>query len=133
MGKAISVTELGELVQGYVGGQLEIQNENERYLYRGEVASIVVEGENINFVFKWIAEMEGFPPLPTGGWVNHANLDYKINVYVLYRAENIGPGRDGGGDRLSFQSALVGELAILFPPDGSKLDPSKVEGLTLAS
>ncbi len=120
-----------EGLQRFVGGQMEIQNEGEGYLFRGEVATIVVESNEIRVRFAWLAKGEGYPSLLT--WVNDSKLDYAANLEI-FSANNIGPsgGDVGGGNRLCIQSSIVGEIVILYPPDGSKLDPARVQGLVLS-
>jgi len=115
-------------VIGYKGGQLEVTNEVEGYLYRGEISSIVVENNELKVKLAWMAKGEGYPPMPNK-WVKEDNLDYAVSL-DLYQASNLGPGI-GGGDRICLSSFSVVERAMLFPPNGSKLDPAKVEGLVL--
>ena len=121
-----------DLLKLYVGGQMEIQNPDEEYIYRGEVKTIVVANNELQVTFVWLAKGEGFPPIPQKGGRDD-RLDYAASLEV-YSASNIGPGGGDvvGGDRLCLNSSIVGETVVLFPPDGSKLDPAKVEGLQLA-
>lgn len=120
-----------EIVSEFIGGQMEIQNESEGYIYRGEIKTITVENNELRAEFIWLAKGEGSPPLPDR-WVKDERLDYMASLDI-YSVSNIGPtGNEiGGSDRISLLSPIVGELVILYPPDGSKLDPSKVEGLDL--
>ena len=104
----------------FAGGQLEVQNPSENYLYRGEIESVVVEDGDVKVRFVWCAKGK------EGGWINDDNLDYGAST-MIYRAQEIGNGR------LAMSSFITGETAVFFPPDGSKLDPAKVEGLVLAS
>ena len=113
-----------QAVAKFTGGQMEIQNQNEGYLFRGEIKAIAVKNNELKVKFAWLAKGEGFPPIPKR-WVKDDNLDYGASLEI-YQASEIGDGR------LSLNSPIVGELAVLFPPNGSKLDPSKVEGLQLA-
>ena len=121
-----------EIVAQYVGGQMEIQNQGEGYLYRGEIKSIAVENNELKVKFAWLAKGEGFPPLPKK-WVKDDRLDYAASLEI-YSASDIGSsGHEVGGDsRFCLNSPIVGETCVLYPPNGSKLDPSKVEGLQLA-
>jgi hypothetical protein len=110
-----------EVVGAYAGGQIEIQNTMEAYLYRGEIREIVVKDDELRVKLKWCAKGEGFPPLPNR-WVKADVVDYNINL-SLYGVSNISDGR------ICLSSPITNETAALFPKDGSKLDPSKVEGL----
>ena len=121
-----------QAVERFKGGQMEIQNENEGYMYRGEVETIVVENNELRVKFAWLAKGEGFPPIPKK-WVNDDKLDYVASLEA-YSASDIGSsGHEVGGDsRLCLNSPIFDETVVLYPPNGSKLDPSIVEGLQLA-
>ncbi|GEM_PF-1558890 len=104
------------------------------YIYRGEVRTIVVEDNTLKVQFAWLAKGDGVQPgaLPVPrGWVNHEDLSYGASLEI-YSVSNIGSS-GYGGDRICLNSAIVGETVVLFPPDGSKLDPAKVKGLELES
>ncbi|HEU0050910.1 MAG TPA: hypothetical protein VFQ60_02520 [Patescibacteria group bacterium] len=118
-----------EMVERFKGGQMEIQNSDDGYLYRGEIETIVVEENELRVKFAWLAKGEGFPPIPRK-WVKDDRLDYTASLEI-YAASDIGPsGHDVGGDsRICLSSFMAGETVILYPPNGSKLDPAKVEGL----
>lgn len=120
-----------QAVAPYKGGQMEIQNAGEGYLYRGEVAEISVESNELRVKFAWLAKADG-SPLPSR-WIKDDPRDYAAGLEI-YSVNNIGPSGDetGGGDRICLNSSIVGETVFLFPPDGSKLDPAKVEGLRLS-
>lgn len=122
-----------ELAAKFVGGQAEIQNQNEGYIYRGEIKSATVEDDNFAMEFAWLAKGKESPPVPTG-WVNSDTLNYAVGLKMC-GVSNIGSsgGDTGGGDRICLNASITGEMVILYPPDGSKLDPSKVEGLELAA
>ena len=121
-----------QTVTRFIGGQVEIQNQDEGYMFRGEVKTIVVENNELRVKFAWLAKGEGYPPFPKK-WVSDDNLDYVASLEI-YSVSDIGSsGHDVGGDsRLCLNSSIVGETVVLFPPNGSKLDPAKVEGLRLA-
>ena len=115
------------LARDYVGGQIEIQNPSLGYLYRGEIASIAVQGEGdaatLVVDLSWIAKSES-DDRPPARWIADTNLIYRARLKI-YAAFDI------GAQRLALISSLLGETAVLFPPNGSKLDPSRVEGLDL--
>lgn len=121
-----------EMLAIYVGGQLEIQNDRARYLFRGEIASAqIIDHGYLKFDCKWMAkarEVPGKPGdqvFPLGGWVADNNLGYQMKL-DYYAASDIGNGR------LAFFCDRSGELTILYPSGGSRLDPSRVEGLVLS-
>ena len=119
-----------QLVQSFIGGQVEIQNTEEEYLYRGEIESIDVAEDELRVKFVWLAKGEGFPPIPHK-WVKDDNLEYSINLSICV-VDDIGPSDDvNGSNRICVDCPVVGETIILYPPDGSKLDPAKVQGLEL--
>jgi hypothetical protein len=112
----------------FVGGQIEVQNEGERYIYRGEIKTAVVEANEVRITLNWMAKGEGYPPIPTS-WVVENRLDYTASLEI-YTVSDIGSGSEGGR-RLCLNSLIIGELVVLYPSDGSKLDPTKVKGLSL--
>jgi hypothetical protein len=58
------------------------------------------------------------------------NRNYVMEVGRC-RARNIGPKR-AGGDRVLILYEKNREIVILYPANGTKVDPSSVEGLQLA-
>lgn len=111
-------------VAKYIGGQMEVQNQQERYLFRGEIKEIkVTDDNNLEVTFSWLAQAIGYP-LPLKRWVLNERKTYTASLEI-YSASDIGNGR------LSLNSYITRELVVLFPPDGSKLDPAKVEGLVI--
>lgn len=118
----------GVLAQ-FVGGQIEIQNPGEGYLYRGEIASAIVEGGKLRVTCAWLAQGEGYPPLPSR-WINapaRVNRDYVASLEIC-RVGEIEPCHEEG-ERLIMQLSFVGEIIVFFTPDASRLDRSKVIGL----
>lgn len=115
-----------QMVQPFISGQIEIQNEGEGYIYRGEIAEVVVEGDEFIVKCAWMAKGVGTIPA-IGRWVKEDDLGYAANL-TIYSVSDIGPGTEGSR-RLCLQSLITGETVVLFPPDGSKFDRSKVEGL----
>ncbi len=114
-----------EALSRFAGGQLEIQNKNEGYLYRGEIENIEVDDDSIRVKFAWLAKGEGYPPV-TERWVNENKLDYAVS-------RELSIATDLSGGRVAINVSVVWELLVFFPPDGSKLDPAKVEGLVLVA
>jgi hypothetical protein len=72
-----------------------------------------------------MAKGEGYPPIPTR-WIKDDGNEYKASLEI-YAISDIGDGR------LALNSPYTGELAVLYPPDGSKLDPSQVVDLQLTA
>ncbi len=120
-----------EMAGKFKGGQVEVQNLVEHYLFRGEIAQITVDGNDVQIKFTWKARGVGFPPIPEK-WVNDSELDYQINI-AFSLVHDIGPSGECSDARLCINMQnLTGELIVIFPPNGSKLDPTRVEGLQLA-
>ncbi len=115
-----------EVAAQFVGGQLEIQNQGEGYLHRGEIESVTVEDGELTVRFRWVATGEGYPPLPKR-WVKADDrfLDWGASLEICEISDDIGEGR------IRLFCFATGELAVFFPPDGSKLDPARVEDLEL--
>lgn len=109
-----------EVLSKYVGGQLEVQNRSEGYLYRGEIAAVDFQGEGgdqrLTVTLAWLAKMEA------GRWVVTENQPW-IASLPLYSANQI------DAERLLMNSPLTGDLAVFFPPGGSTLARTRVEGL----
>lgn len=110
----------------FVGGQVEMQEVETRSIYRGEIASLELTGDanpGINIVLTWNAKAP--LPIPTE-WVRSDVLTYHIS-FAHYGVTNIGPSNAGEGDRLFMFSQIKGDLVVLYPADGSKLDQTKVK------
>lgn len=103
---------------------MEIQGINIESIYRGEVESITLDESAIRVKFKWLAILKGFPPK----WTANGELAYKVRL-DYYDVRNVGPsaGKVGGGNRLFMQSPIMDDVVVLYPPDGSKIDPDDVK------
>ncbi|HEU5114406.1 MAG TPA: hypothetical protein VFT82_01410 [Candidatus Paceibacterota bacterium] len=112
-----------ERLRLFDGGQLEFQNLRKGHLFRGEIKDLTICGEEIRVSFAWLAKGIGYPPYPTE-WVVHEIEDYVASLLMCFVGE-IGEGR------LMLQLPHVGETAVLFPRNGSKLSPSNVKGLAV--
>lgn len=114
-----------QILATFIGGQLEIQNESEGYMYRGEISGAKIGDnhgtEDVCVAFAWVAKADGPPPIPTG-WTLDRTTEYKASLEI-YSASDIGNGR------ICINCAINGELAVFFPPGGSKLDRAKIKGL----
>jgi hypothetical protein len=119
-----------QVLAALIGGQMEIQNERENYIYRGELKSLAIDNNTLKAEFLWLGKGDGFPPAT---WQKDEKLDYSASL-EMYAVSNIGPsgGDVGGSDRWCLHSHFIGETVVIYPPDGSKLDPSRVEGLELS-
>jgi len=114
-----------------MGGDMEIQNKNEGYLYRGPIKSATIENNMLLVKFAWLAKGEGYRPI--NKWkINKWKKEDKFASDGYVRNLKLYGVLEIGNDRLSLCSFTSGELLILFPPNGSKLDPAIVEGLKLS-
>ena len=116
-----------------VGGQMEIQNATRGTLFRGEIGEIAVRNSELHVKFNWLALAQGYPAA-IKGWVKDESQSYAASLDI-YTVSNIGPsgGGVGGDDRWCLASYFVGETVTIYPPNGSKLDPSKVIGFINAT
>ena len=120
-----------ELLQKYVGGELELQNERFGHCYRGQIKTMEIRKGRLWVTFNWIAKAVDYPPFPTK-WAIDKWEDYHP-LLSSFSATNIGPSGPeiGGSDRLFLEFPVLGDKVVLFPPDGSKLDPSRIQGCVL--
>lgn len=107
-----------ELLQKYVGGQVEVQNQLEKYIFRGEIKNISIENEEFFVECSWLAQGLEYPPIPTS-WKKVENKPYQANLGI-YSTNML------DSDRICISSSITGELVILFPLGGSILDYKKV-------
>ncbi len=121
-----SFTAISVDLSRFIGGEAEIQNSVEDYLYRGEIASIKIERNTLVIEFAWFAKNRGGPLGGEKGfsmeWDNESNLHYAAGLDI-YSPSNLSDGR------LAFESWMTGELLVLFPVDGSKMNPEGIHGL----
>lgn len=111
-----------ESLARFVGGEAEIQNSVEDYVYRGEIAEIKVDGGELVVRFAWNAKNRGGPSSGLNPeWDNEPDLDYAISLAIY-------PHSDIGNGRMALSSHIMNELTTLFPADGSKLNPERVSG-----
>ena len=109
-----------EIASRYAGGQIEIQNAGEGYLYRGEIATIAVDGEGdeatLRVALVKMTKADGFPH-GVKQWVPVDTREYAASL-LIYTVSDIGDGR------LSLSSFVVGETTVLFPPRARRDAPS---------
>lgn len=101
----------------YIGGDLVVRDREYGGHLCGPVKSVRVEGDFVFFEFHWLAEGIG------GGWVavdphDHESVAWS-NAYPL------------SAGRLYFVHTGTTEHATWHRPDGEKLDPGEVVGLTV--
>jgi hypothetical protein len=78
------------LVKLYVGGELEVQNGNEGYAYRGKIATLEFtpaddhNGALMKVTLEWNAKADGQRLgagfVPTNGWDEDTTLEYSCNT-----------------------------------------------------
>ncbi len=110
-----------------IGGQLEIQNREEGYLFRGEIRGVVVENDQLTVTFAWLAKNDGTPTRPSTEWTMDTRNDYNASLSI-YDSSNTGEGL------ICLYSAITHEMIVFFPKgytnhDGeeSKLDRARVK------
>ncbi len=108
-----------EFFQSFNGGQLEIQNLTEGYIYRGEISKIAIDKHQLNTMFNWCAKGIGFPPTK---WVKDEKNSHKVSL-----AEAVASNKKGS--LVIDTGPTLKELLIFYPPGESDFDPEKVKGL----
>lgn len=108
----------------FKGGQIEIHNEGEGYLYRGEVTDAEVSDSSMSVMLGWLARSKEYPP--TGEWVMDTKPMYELSTLFCDIV-------DLGDGRLMLLSYAVGERVVFFLPGHSDFDTSKIEGFRAAS
>jgi hypothetical protein len=109
-----------EYLQTFVGGQMEVQNSIEDYIYRGQISTAEVIQNQLVVTFEWLARLEiAKTPDQQTRWVPSDRSSYAISL-LFYSVKTIGPGEQGS-DRLCLLSGVSAEVAILFPPNGSRM------------
>ena len=99
----------------YIGGDIE-EHSHPEGIFRGPISDIKIEGDTLTISSPWCAHFEG------EGWVK-----WHITSGG-YSLEYCTAPQDIGNDRLMFSSTPFSRI-VLFPKDGSKLDPKKVRNL----
>ncbi len=134
------------LVNLYVGGELEVQNGQKGYAYRGKIATLEFvpagpdTGASLKATLEWNAKADGqrlgAGYFPTNGWDEFTKLDYTCDTdlpspeidapnlpNVMF---NMGPE---GWMRLIIQNPYTEEVTVLFPRGGSQLNHANVRWL----
>lgn len=113
-------------VAKYVGGQMEVQNRKQIYMYCGQIAEINIAenkgGGELHVTFDWLAKAINYP-LPLKRWVRVDPKEYVITLRI-YIATQIADGS------LALNSRITGEDTILLQANKKKLRLSEVEGLS---
>lgn len=100
-----------------VGGDIETHEDG--HVYRGPISSFRIEGGMVRFESPWCARM---PEDMSSGWK-------KWDITAGFVSTSIVPNDIGDG-RVQFEMPWLG-FGVIFPKSGSKLDPTRVEGLTV--
>lgn len=114
-----------EAFQKFVGGDIEIQNKKENYLYRGPIKAITIVEDDLVVVTTWLAQM-----IKDEAEAKALGQRWKLVVgHEPYRTPlQICTVSDVGEGRLCLISPVIGELTMLYPAGGSQLSQSRVSG-----
>lgn len=109
-------------MSSYLGGEIEVQNQKERYIYHGGIKSVAVnEVENeLTLELSWVAKAIRFPPVPIK-WVRDDAFTYTVNLdhYSFLKIGRL---------YLWLNSYVTGEVVYIYPPDaGGKFDQSLIQ------
>lgn len=115
-----------ERVAQFTGGQMEMQNPVEKYLYRGQIKSIrlVKEDKNVSLEaeFDWVVQADFNGKLPTSDWRVAEPKPYSTTL-LCATASWIDEGYAQERQRLVLNSAVTNELIAMFPPGYSDFYP----------
>jgi len=101
----------------FIGGELEIADGGE--VFRGPISSIEIKEDGLVYIRSpWVARKDP----DSGEWNKWPNGPVMLNPKFI-------SPHDIGSGRIFFTMPSLGQGTI-FPKGGSKLDPSKVKGLT---
>jgi len=112
-------------------GQIEIRNKRRGCIYHGEIRTVSIKNNIITFDFWWMARGEDCSPFPTKWVLDTSISNYEINLGELISAYLA--VADEEVNKIYFYSSFLHEVIIIFPPNKSDFDLSKVEGLMLSS
>lgn len=121
--------DLKARIESYAGGQIEIQNNVEDYLYRGQIDSIKVKEDKEDSRFdelevklKWLAKSD--PEIGGTYWKKDSRKEYVVTLYGALAA-------DLEKNRMGICVPIINEMITLYPKGGSRLEPSEVKGLKM--
>ena len=103
-----------------VGGELETQEDG--CIYRGPIGKIELKDGYLHITSPWVARLD---PSSGSGWKKWENNPFFVDA-------KLATPRDIGEGRIHFNVLGLGH-ATIFPAGGSKLDPVRVEGLSLTN
>ena len=103
--------DLRDVVGSYVGGQMEVQNPYEGYMYRGEISEIGIEGDKLKIEFDWVSKAKEFSPAQPV-WARHKEMSYSIDLRAYT------PLDVGGGEFAIHSRSSNREVVMLLPKGG---------------
>jgi len=115
--------DLESMLKTYVGGQAEIQNAVEEYIYRGQISDISIKDNELHLRFDWLARGVGNPPTR---WVNDRKRNYDADLGIYF-------GKEIGEGRYYLESPITNELLVLYPKGGSSLGKPKAQADEVAT
>jgi len=120
--EALSTEEL----QKFQGGILEIINQVEGYIFRGEILNLrlVIEATKLSdgniaddialvLEFAWVKKAS-YNCVPTSDWEDEDRCDYESTLLCAVAQSLDGP--PGKPDRLMITSPVTNEMLVFFPP-----------------
>jgi hypothetical protein len=119
--KTQSVQVTNELLAGYKGGQMELYGGGPLPLYRGKVDEAMLSDGHLLVFLNWLARFDDFD-----GWVA-ASRDKTF----LFRVQDCRLSVDPD-NRVWVNCNAFRQVAIFYPPGGSRLDPQRVKGLVVS-
>lgn len=113
---------LQDMLPKYVGGQLEVQDQKEKYLRRGEIKEIEINDDNLEIRLAWNSNAIGCLSFPTG-WAldsDPSRLDYSFNLGAYnHSTDEIG--------RTMMASKETNETVTIYPIGSNAKIPKPTE------
>jgi len=99
-----------ESLEKYIGGQAEIKNLGEGYLFRGRIERITIDNRELKIKFEWLAKKRDHYSSSQKWFITNLT-EYVVGYEIYSQCKNVGK------NRLSLGSAIASDKIILFPPE----------------
>lgn len=103
---ALQALDLTRFINGQAEDHLEGGILNGGKVFRGDLAAIAIEGDELVLRFAWLGVMS-----TPGRWKNDPELEMRFGLLLVASCEQDAQGR------VILQLPIVDQMLVLFPPD----------------